>query len=303
MKKKSVFDLYNDLKDKVALTLVTEWDRELLIRRKLSKYILRPGLALTGFFNHFESDRIQLIGETELLFLQSIENDESKKDNVKEFFKFDIPMIVVAKRKRVPSYFIEYGNKYNVPIFQTYEDTDSIYLILRQYLDRVMTKTANVPASLISVYNVGILIQGDEGFGKSETSLELIKNGHQFVCDENVFLWNNNGTVIGEASKDKNGNRYYPLKIRGIGEIRIDKVFGVQSILENKEVNIRVIFSVDDYDVIEGTKDNFITEGESLIGVEIPTVYINIKTNKNIASLIEMLAIQYLSKYVFKEKK
>ena len=210
-----------------------------------------------------------------------------------------------AKNKNIPSYFIEYGVKYKVPIYQSSLNTDELYLKLRKYLDELFSISAIVSASLIAVYNVGILIEGNEGYGKSETTLELIKNGHQFVCDDNVLIVNKNGTLFGEAAKTHGGEYQYPMKIKGIGEIFIDDIFGVKSILKNKEINLRVIFSKEDYDEFIDNKFNFDFKDEldPLLGVKIPVMNINISTNRSIATLIEMIAIQYLSKYVFVNRK
>ena len=133
----------------------------------------------------------------------------------------------------------------------------------------------------------------------------MIKNGHQFVCDDNVLIVNKNGTLFGEAAKTHGGEYQYPMKIKGIGEIFIDDIFGVKSILKNKEINLRVIFSKEDYDEFIDNKFNFDFKDEldPLLGVKIPVMNINISTNRSIATLIEMIAIQYLSKYVFVNRK
>ncbi len=302
MNKISTKEFFQVIKKDLNLSTVNKIDDSFFAGKKITKYVARPGLALIGFFEHFDENRIQVLGETEVLYLQTLSGDAKKWEKLENYFKFNIPMIIISKNKRVPQFFINFADKYKVPIYKTDKSTDEIYTKLRKLLEENLAKKLTIDASLISVYNVGILIEGNEGYGKSETTLELIKNGHQFIRDGKVLIKNIGGKLIGEALKDPDtGENTYPLDLKGIGKINIDQIFGVKSILKSKEINLRVIFSKND-EIFDATQSiNFKNELRLLLNVRIPMIQINIDTNKSVATIIEMIAINYLTNYVFKK--
>lgn len=143
-------------------------------RSVLRKEINRPALQLAGFYERFDSDRLQVIGRVEYSYLLSL-NDEDRKNAIRHLFQYHIPCLVVCKNLEIFPEMVEYGREYSVPIFRTAQNTtdftaELIFWLREELADRVM-----MHGVLVDIYGEGVLITGASGIGKSETALELIK--------------------------------------------------------------------------------------------------------------------------------
>ena len=147
-------------------------------RSVLRREINRPALQLAGFYERFDSDRLQVIGRVEYSYLLSL-NDEDRKNAIRHLFQYHIPCLVVCKNLEIFPEMVEYGREYSIPIFRTAQNTtdftaELIFWLREELADRVM-----MHGVLVDIYGEGVLITGASGIGKSETALELIKRGHR----------------------------------------------------------------------------------------------------------------------------
>ena len=146
-------------------------EKRCITRREVN----RPALQLAGFYERFDNDRLQIIGRVEHSFLDSL-TPEKRREAICYLFEYHIPCL------------IEYGRKYDVPIFRTTQTTtdfaaEIIFWLRKELADRVM-----MHGVLVDIYGEGVLIIGPSGIGKSEAALELIKRGHRLIADDAVEI-------------------------------------------------------------------------------------------------------------------
>ncbi|RPJ41845.1 MAG: HPr(Ser) kinase/phosphatase, partial [Candidatus Latescibacterota bacterium] len=226
----------------------------------------RPGLALAGFTKNFLSDRIQILGETEMLFLETLDERERVRA-IDRLFEHDLPCVIVAKGLEFPRYLIERGNRAGVPILRTPLSTTPFIHQLTEYLERAFAPRTNIHGSLVDVYGVGLLITGESGIGKSECALDLVERGHRLVADDLVIVTRMRGELVGEASERLRDL----MEIRGIGIVDICRMFGIRAISRRKRLSVEVRLkewgAEVDYDRL-GLEERMTT----VLGLKIPVV-------------------------------
>ncbi|HHU88394.1 MAG: HPr(Ser) kinase/phosphatase [Sphaerochaetaceae bacterium] len=279
----SILDLLDlDLKEHNHLQLTCIAGRGGLSRKITSSNISRPGLPLSGFFDQFSHDSIQLFGRGEQQYL------EKKGDSatLERFFAYPIPTCIFCSGGEPNPLFIELAEGSGCSILQTPLSSGELSRALIQLLDEVFAQTITIHGVLVEVFGVGVLITGKSGVGKSETALELIERGHRLISDDTVKLRNIGEThLIGSG---KNPLLAHHMEIRGLGIINIANLYGVGSIRERKQIQLLVHLeewdSTKDYDRLG--EEIF----ETLLGIEIPKVEIPVKPGRNIPIIIETAA-------------
>ena len=179
--------------------------------------ISRPGLEMAGYFSHYASDRIQLLGTTELSFYNLLP-DEERKGRMKKLCRPETPAIIVTRDLEPPEELVASAKEFDTPLIISTVATTQLMSRLTTFLEHELARTTSLHGVLVDVYGVGVLITGDSGIGKSETALELIKRGHRLVADDNV--------EIREISKDELIGRppkliEHLLEIRGLGMVQV----------------------------------------------------------------------------------
>jgi HPr kinase/phosphorylase len=253
--------------------------------------IFRPGLALAGYTERFPYHRTQILGETEIAYLNSL-TPEELEICLKQFFSFDIPLIIITKGMKAPPYLLIEAAANNVPILQTNLTTTEIMMRLSSYLDIVFAPRTSIHGTLVDVYGVGLLYTGKSGVGKSECALDLVERGHRLVADDVVTVVKKAPDVIVGEADERLGHH---MEIRGVGIINVEKLFGIRSIRMQKRVEVEVRLEVWDdkveYDRL-GIEDRFTT----LLGVEIPVVTIPVSPGKNITVISEVISMNHMLK-------
>ena len=290
MAKVTVEKVYQSRKQDLELTLLNSSESS-LEKTVHSAEINRPGLAITGFFERFPNKRIQIIGETEMAFL----NQLSKKDleaNLDSFFKHDIPMLIISKGISPSIEFIDIGNKYNTPVFSSRLTTAELFNRLAAYLENVFAPSINVHGTLVDVYGVGLLYTGKSGIGKSEVALDLVERGHRLVADDVCKITRVAPDVIMGSGSELLGHH---MEIRGVGIIDIEELFGIRAIRLQKRVEVEVHLTywseAENYERL-GIEDRYTT----LLGVEIPFMNLPISPGKNITVISEVIAMNHMLK-------
>ena len=201
----------------------------------------RPALQLTGFFEHFASERVQIIGYVEYTYLQNIE--EEKKEKIYDMLlSYEIPCIVYCRGLKPEPMLLEKANKANIPVFSTGVNTSTFTAEIIRWLNVELAPCISIHGVLVDVYGVGVLIMGESGIGKSEAALELIKRGHRLVSDDVVEIRKvSDDTLVGKAPDI---TRHF-IELRGIGIVDVKMLFGVQSVRETQ--NIDLVITLEDW--------------------------------------------------------
>ncbi|HIT86352.1 MAG TPA: HPr(Ser) kinase/phosphatase [Candidatus Coprocola pullicola] len=251
----------------------------------------RPALQLTGFYEHFDNDRLQIFGMVEHSYLSRLET-EQRKDVLKRLFSFPIASAVICKDLEVFPEMLEYAKKYDVPLFKTTTGTSTFMAECIRWLTEQLAERITMHGVLVDIYGEGILIIGESGIGKSETALELIKRGHRLVADDAVEIKKiSHDTLVGTSPELI---RYF-IELRGIGIIDVKELFGVSSvkISQNIDLVIRLEMwdSEKDYDRL-GLAEEYI----DILGNKIVCNSIPVRPGRNVAVICESAAINQRQK-------
>jgi len=253
--------------------------------------INRPALQLTGYFDHFDSDRIQVIGFVEYTYLKTL-SEEGKKEIYDTFASYNLPCIVFSRELEPDSWLIEAAIKYGIPIFQTLKSTSSFLAEVIRWLNVKLAPSISIHGVLVDVYGVGVLIKGESGIGKSEAALELIKRGHRLVTDDVVEIRKvSDDTLVGSAPDI---TRHF-IELRGIGIVDVKSMFGVQSVRETQNIDLAITLEewsgTAEYDRL-GLDENYV----EFLGNKIVCHNIPIRPGRNVAIIVESAAINHRQK-------
>jgi HPr kinase/phosphorylase len=284
----TVLDLVDiDLKEHNSLNLRCIGGRKGLPRVISSADLNRPGLALSGFYDRFANQRIQLFGRGEVAYLTKLEA-EGKTDSLKQMFSYPIPCCIFTHSITPTRVFFELAEAADCPILQTDLDTAEFSSRLMRILSNIFAPRQSVHGVLVEVYGLGILILGDSGVGKSETALELIERGHRLVADDVVEILCVDGNILIGAGANKIIGHH--MEIRGLGIINVTHLFGVRAIRDQKQIQLVVKLEEWDskkmYDRL-GMEEEF----SEFLGVSIPKLEIPVKPGRNIPIIIETAAM------------
>ncbi|MBU0507397.1 HPr(Ser) kinase/phosphatase [bacterium] len=293
MEKLQVGAFFQDMQERLSLTLVNT--PKGLVREITQKDLHRPGLALAGFLELFTFNRVQVLGNTEIRYLQSL-SPEARGQSLEKFFAYDIPCIIVSNANPLPPELIQRADQVCISLFSTPLNTTTLTHLLSGYLDHKFAPSALVHGSLVDVYGTGLLFTGRSGIGKSEVALDLVERGHRLVSDDVVTLTRTaDNVIIGQGSELL---KHY-MEIRGIGIIDVGRMFGVRAIRLQKRVETEVElvdWSQDQDYERTGMEDVY----KEYLGVKIPHVRLPIFPGKNITMLAETIALNlHLKVYGF----
>lgn len=247
--------------------------------------VSRPGLMLMGFFEHFESHRVEVLGFVEMTFLDK-QTPEKRLEIFDGLFMHHIPALVISRGRKPHPECIEMAKQYNVTVLLAQESTSYVISSLITSLKSALSPRVTRHGVLMEVYGEGIFITGESGMGKSETAVELLKRGHRLIADDAVEIKRTSTRVVGAAPALI---RNY-IELRGIGVINVANLFGMGAVKEQSEINLVVNIvpwvAGQHYDRM-GLEENFI----DLLGLKIPTVTIPVSPGRNLAVILEVAAM------------
>jgi HPr kinase/phosphorylase len=286
----AVADLFRAKQHKLELELLTPAAQ--LERPIESPTLSSPGLVLAGFRDRYLRGRIQVLGETEIRYLQSLDADRLH-DVLDSFLQLHMPALFVTKRLEVPALLVELAGKHAVPVFRSPLKTADFYRRLQPYLEEAFAPHTNEHGSLADVYGVGLLFVGRSGIGKSECVLDLVERGHRLVADDLVVISKRgNDILIGRGHE----RQQHHMEIRGIGIIDVKALFGIRSIRQQKRIEV-VVQLVDWEQGAHYDRTGLAREEVEILGVRLPKVRVPLNAGKNITVISEVVAMNHLLKY------
>ena len=252
-----------------------------------------PGLVLAGYVGRFVYARIQVLGETECSYLNSLTPDERRR-NLQQFFSFPIPCVMVTKGQALPQGMEEEAKAAGIAILRSQIKTQEFYRHIGPFLESVFAPTTTLHGSLADVFGVGLLFTGASGIGKSECVLDLVERGHRLVADD-LVICRRRGTdvVIGRA----HDHAHHHMEIRGVGIIDISRIFGIRAVRQQKR--IEVVVHLEQWDALSRDVDRTGLDGQTtrILDVELPLVTVPLNPGKNITVISEVIAMNHLLKY------
>ena len=282
--------LVREVIEKLRLDIVYG-EGELLEKEINTADIMRPGLEMTGYFDYYTPERIQLLGMKEWSYLVAMPA-QNRYQILKKMFLPETPAVIVARGLVVPEEMLRAARECKIAILTSRTATSRLSGELSSYLDSRLAKRTSVHGVLMDIYGMGVLIQGDSGIGKSETGLELVKRGHRLVADDRVDIYSKDEmTLWGEPAEILK----HLLEIRGVGIIDIMSLYGASAVKDSSQVQLVVY--LENYDTHK-TFDRLGNNAEELevSGVTIPRIRIPVKTGRNISVVIEAAAMNYRAK-------
>jgi HPr kinase/phosphorylase len=251
-----------------------------------------PGLVLAGFRDRYLRGRLQVLGETEIRYLSSLDT-ERQHDTIDAFLQLQIPALFVTKGLDPPPALFELAVAHCIPVLRSALKTGDFYRRLQPYLDERFAPTMNAHGSLADVYGVGLLLVGRSGIGKSECVLDLVERGHRLVADDVVIVTRRgNDVLIGRGHE----LQQHHMEIRGVGIIDVRALFGIRSIRQQKRIEV-VVQLVDWDERAQYDRTGLETEEMELLGVNLPKVVVPLNAGKNITVVSEVIAMNHLLKY------
>ena len=279
-----------DLIDKLRLKVV--YGNESLFEKEIiTADISRPGLEMTGYFDYYTPERIQLVGMKEWSYLMKM-TSHNRHQVLRKMFQPETPVLIIARDLEIPEEMLRAAEEKQIAILSSRVPTSRLSGELSSYLDSLLAERTSVHGVLMDIYGMGVLIQGDSGIGKSETGLELVKRGHRLVADDRVDVFaRDEMTLWGEPAEILR----HLLEIRGVGIIDVMSLYGASAVKDSSQVQIAVY--LENY-TKEQTYDRLGNNAEEIefCGVTIPRIRIPVKTGRNISVVIEAAAMNYRAK-------
>ncbi len=281
--------LLNDCRDRLHLRLLNEGVS--LSRMVKSADIGRPGLVLAGFSEGFPLGMIQVLGESEILYLRRLGVEEGR-GALSRLYSRRVPCIIVTRNMDIPAHLIELSTEKRVPVLATPYSATPIVRYLNAYLSQELAPETTVNGTLVDVYGVGILLTGKSGIGKSECAVDLVERGHRLVADDLVrIVARPPGILIGRSVEPLQNY----VEVRGVGLIDIGSIFGVRALRRQKRIELQV--SLRSWqEAMEIDRSGLKEEEVEILGISIPSLTVPLVPGKSISVIVEVIALNHLLK-------
>ena len=246
----------------------------------------RPGLQMVGFYDHYEQERIQIIGKVEHLFMAQLESEERSR-RLEDFFRSTPAGVIITSSIEISPEMVEMAEKYDVPLLRTAERTSPFMAALIAFLNVQLGPRLTRHGVLVEVYGEGVLLLGDSGVGKSETAIELVKRGHRLIADDAVEIKRVSATTLVGRAPDI--IRHY-VELRGVGIVDVRRLYGMGAVKETEKIDLVINLEnwqqgkmYDRLGLEETTED--------ILGIKVPSIVLPVSPGRNLSIVIEVAAM------------
>lgn len=290
MPKLIVAQVYERMKDELKLDLLGSPAG--LEREITTSDASGPGLVLAGYVGRFVHARVQVLGETEVSYLNALAPAE-RQANLRQFFSYPIPCVMITKGQTLPEGMDEEAKAAGVAILRSRFKTQEFYKRILPFLETAFAPMATIHGSLADVFGVGLLFTGGSGVGKSECVLDLVERGHRLVADDLVICRRRGADVlIGRAHE----HAQHHMEIRGVGIIDVSRIFGIRAVRQQKR--IEVVVSLEHWEAgKEVERTGLDGQTTTILDVDVPMVRVMLNPGKNITVIAEVIAMNHLLRY------
>lgn len=248
----------------------------------------RPGLSLTGYLKSHAGKRILIFGKVEIEYLRDLDA-EIRIQRLESILAMQPPAVLVARRYRPPKELVRLCEEQKIPLFRASMTTMNLLSKLTLLLTEEFSPSLNCHGTLVEVFGVGVLIQGESSVGKSEAGLGLIERGHRLISDDIVRVKRREGAYLEGSGAEL--TRHH-MEIRGLGIINVAHLYGAVCVREKKSVDIVVKLEVWDnhnfYDRV-GLEEKHC----DLLGIKIPFHVLPVKPGRDVVLLLETIALNH----------
>ena len=246
----------------------------------------RPGLALSGYLDYFANDRVQVLGNTEIHFMERMRPAELA-NRLNNMFSFEIPAFVLSRNLMPQAILLDMCNRYGIPVLRSTMSTDEVISRIILYLTQEFSPETVIHGTAVDVYGVGCLVVGKPGIGKSETALELVERGHRLVADDMVELKRRRADYLYAQT---NRTVKHCMEIRGLGIIDVRALYGVGRVRNFKRIGL--VAELEEWDDKAAyDRTGLLEHHVDIIGVRIPYMRIPVRPGRNVAIIIEVAAL------------
>ncbi|MDT0632311.1 HPr(Ser) kinase/phosphatase [Rubrivirga sp. S365] len=288
----TVRDLVARLRDRVGIEIESANGVDASDHVVTERHVHRPGLVLAGYAEHFEHQRLQVLGNTECRYL-AWRGEEGAREAFGQLLAFGPPCVILAAGNALPDDLLALADDADVPVYRTALPTVPLLDRVRAFLEDQFALQLTVHGSLVDVYGIGLLLTGAAGIGKSEMALDLVERGHRLVADDVVIASRKSEGVLMGSGTDLAGHF---MEIRGLGIIDVRAMFGVRAVRHQKRIELVVRVHPWDNDE-EYTRIGMVTEMTPLLGVDLPLVKLPITPGKNVTVICEVIAMNHLLRH------
>lgn len=246
----------------------------------------RPGLALGGYLDYFDSERVQILGKSECGYLSDLP-EEVRRQRVNDFVACKPPAIVISRDLPPMPEIQQACEQHKVPLLRSKDVTSGFMATLISYLSVQLAPRITRHGVLVEAYGEGILLTGDSGVGKSETAIELVKRGHRLIADDAVEIRRvSSKTLVGSAPE----NIRHFIELRGVGIVNARRIFGMGAVKVTEKIDLVIQLEQWDSDKVYdrmGLNNEYV----DILGIEVPAITIPVKPGRNLAVIIEVAAM------------
>lgn len=253
--------------------------------------INRAALQLAGYFEHFTSERVQIIGYVEYTYLMGLPKEE-KLPVYERFVSYKSPCIIYTTRTKPEEELLQFAIQYGVPVFITDKETSAFSAELQRWLNVELAPCISIHGVLVDVYGEGVLIMGESGIGKSEAALELIRRGHRLISDDVVEIRKVSDVSLVGSAPDI--TRHF-IELRGIGIINVKTLYGVEAVKNTQTIDI--VIKLEEWDKDKeydrlGLEEEYI----EFLGNRVVCHSLPIRPGRNLAIIVEAAAVNHRQK-------
>ncbi len=275
-----------------ALALTVLGSPEGLAREIPTSDASGPGLVLAGYTGRFVHQRVQVLGETEITYLRTLD-DDTRRRILRTYFIYPIPCVMVTMGQALPEGMEEAAPRAGVAIPVSGLKTQGFYRLITPFLENEFSPAISLHGSLADVFGVGLLFTGESGIGKSECVLDLVERGHRLVADDLVLARRKGADVV--IGRGHELQRHF-MEIRGVGLIDVSAIFGIHSVRQQKRIEVVVDLVVWDK-TLQVDRTGLDGQTVNILGVDLPKITVPLNPGKNITVISEVIAMNHLLRY------